>query len=494
MVTETDISTRDRVRAIVAGNIDEIVEDLKEYIRIPSVSVGDGTGMREAAEFLAARYRDFGCQEVEIVETETFPGVWAYYDAGSPITILNYNMYDVRATGDLSSWDTDPFEPVIAPRGDIPAVLYGRGARVPKGPDSAWIAGLKALREATGELPVNIAFLAEGDEILGSISYAGLLDRYRDRLEGVEGLIYLRADQNDQDVVSVRLGYKSFITFELTASGADWGRGPDAVGGAHSALRTIVDSPTLRLAQALDTLFTADGEIAVDGWAEHLQPVEAPAADLPVIEALLEHFGDAPMSAVIPGLAGTGVTQHVDGLEGRALLERYMYGSALNIQGLRAGYTGPGTRTHTIPEAATARLDARLCTDAAPQVFLDLVRAHLDARGFSDVRIDVLSAYPASRSTVDSPLMTTFLEKVRDFGGKPVIWPVQAYGGPWSFLAHDWGTPLVFGAGIGHGGGVAQPNEYIVIDGGGEKNDLVDVAVFAAELVSGLAERVNGAR
>ncbi|WP_091643542.1 M20/M25/M40 family metallo-hydrolase [Micromonospora pallida] len=486
-----DPATREKVRAHVTGNLDATIEELKEYIRIPTVSVGDGTGMREAAEFLARRYRDFGCQEVEIVETETFPGVWAYYDAGSPITILNYNMYDVRAVGDLTAWDTDPFEPVVAPRGDIPAVLYGRGARVPKGPDTAWMAGLKALREAVGELPVNIAFLAEGDEILGSISYAGLLDRYRDRLADVAGLIYLRADQNDENVVSVRLGYKSFITFELTASGESWGRGPTAVGGAHSALRTIVDSPALRLTQAVGTLFTEDGRMAVDGWAEHLEPATPPAADLTVIEELLAHYAGRPMSQVIPGLAGTGVTAYVDGLADRALLERYMYGSALNIQGLRAGYTGPGTRTHTIPESAVARLDARLCTSASPSVFMDALRAHLDARGFADVEIDVLSAYPASRSSLDSPLMSAFLDAVREWGGKPVVWPVQAYGGPWSFLAHDWGTPLVFGTGIGHGGGVAQPNEYVVVDGGGRRNGLAEVAMFAADLVMGLADRMK---
>jgi acetylornithine deacetylase/succinyl-diaminopimelate desuccinylase-like protein len=110
------------VYAHIDGHIDETVRDLQEYVRRPSVSV-DGSGMRECAELVAQRYRDLGCAEVEMVETETFPGVWAYYDAGAARTLVNYNMYDVRSVGDRAAWSHDPFGAEIEPRGEFPSVL-----------------------------------------------------------------------------------------------------------------------------------------------------------------------------------------------------------------------------------------------------------------------------------------------------------------------------------------------------------------------------------
>src|SRR5262249_11120824 len=147
-----DNNTTAAIHKHIDDHMKETIESLKEYVRHPSVSVGDGTGMAECAKLVAERYRALGCKDIEIIDTSTFPGVYAYYDAGAPITILNYNMYDVRSVGDRKAWTKEPFEPVIEPRGDIPAVMYGRGALVPKGPDTAWLAGLKAIKDVTGTL------------------------------------------------------------------------------------------------------------------------------------------------------------------------------------------------------------------------------------------------------------------------------------------------------------------------------------------------------
>jgi len=479
----------DNVAAIyqcIDDHMDETIESLKAYVRHPSVSVGDGTGMAECAQLVAERYRALGCKDIEVVDTETFPGVFAYYDAGSPITLLNYNMYDVRSVGDRSAWTKEPFEPVIEPRGDIPAVLYGRGALVPKGSDTAWLAGLKAIKEVTGTLPVNIVFLAEGDEILGSVSYAGLIKRYRHRLSNLGGLIYLRGTQNARGEVPLVLGYKSFITVELRVSGKLWGRGP-ADQAAHSATRTLVDSPALRLCQVVGSLYTKDGKIAIEGWLPHLAEEVVPASEKPLVDALLERFAGKPWADCIPALAGPNVANLVDDLTGPEVLTRYIYGSALNIQGVYSGYIGPGSRTFTIPEVATARLDARLVTSAAPEVFIDALRKHLDDHGYSDVELTVLSGYPGSRTPHTAGLVQSFLRSVEKRGGKPVIWPGQAYGGPWSFLAHDFGIPVVFGAGIGHGGGVALPDEFIVVDGGGNVSGLPEMARFTVDLITDFA-------
>jgi Peptidase dimerisation domain len=148
-------------------------------------------------------------------------------------------------------------------------------------------------------------------------------------------------------------------------SGQSYGRGPvDAA--AHSATRPIVDSPALRLVQALATLFTPEGELAMPEWRDKLAPAEVPADDAPLFEELVRKYAGKPWQEVIPGLPGTGVRQFAGDVVGPEVLARYMFGSQLNIQGSYAGYTGPGARTYTIPERATARLDARLVATAGP--------------------------------------------------------------------------------------------------------------------------------
>ena len=466
-------------------HLDEEVRALQEYVRLPSVSV-DGEGMRECAEHVAARYRKLGCSEVEVVETETFPGVWAYFDAQAPVTLVNYNMYDVRSVGSRDAWHHDPFGAVIEPRGDIPAVVYGRGALVPKGPDTAWLAALHALQEVTGTLPCNVMFLAEGDEILGSQSYAGLIARYRDRLRSADGLIYFRASQNTAHELPLVLGYKAFITFELRASGERWGRGP-VKSAAHSATRPIVDSPALHLVQALDSMYEEDGSIAIEGWVRRLAPVEVPAADREIVDPLRARLGRKPWVDAIPGLEGSGVARFAHDVEGEAVLASYLYGSGLNIQGIYSGYIGPGSRTYTIPNVATARLDARLVTDASPADLLDELRKHLDSHGYGDVEVNVLSAYPGSRTSADSPLVRSFTRAAEKSGGKLTTWPLQGYGGPWSIFAHEFGMPVVFATGIGHGAGVGAPDEYLVIDGGGELPGFREMARFGVDFLTDFA-------
>jgi acetylornithine deacetylase/succinyl-diaminopimelate desuccinylase-like protein len=471
----------------IDDHMERTVRDLQEYVRRPSVSV-DGTGMRECAELVAQRYGDLGCGEVEIVDTETFPGVWAYFDAGAPLTLVNYNMYDVRPVGERAAWSHDPFGAEIEPCGELPSVLYGRGALVPKGPDTAWLAALRAIRAVTGTLPVNIAFLAEGDEILGSQSYAGLIERYRDRLTGVDGCVYFRAAQSAGGELPLVLGYKAFITFELRASGRSWGRGP-VQQAAHSATSSVVESPPLRLVQALATLHRPDGEIGVDGWPEQLLPATVPAADRDLVQALWKRLEGKPWPAAIPGLAGAGVPAFAGDPQGEDVLVRYMYGSGLNIQGLYSGYTGPGTRTYTIPEEATARLDARLMTRASPAALLHALRDHLDKRGFADVEIRVLSAYPGSRTAFEGNLVQAFVSAAARAGGDVVVWPVQGYGGPWSIFAQDFGAAVVFGSGIGHGAGVGLPDEYIVLDGGGKAAGLREMERFYVDFLTTFSAR-----
>lgn len=469
--------------------LDGSVAAIQEYVRQPSVSI-DGVGIRECAELVARRYRELGCGEVEIVETGGAPAVWAYFDARATKTIVNYDMYDVRPAGSEAEWSRAPFEAVVEAGEGFPRVLYGRGACVPKGPSTAWLGALRAIIDARGTLPVNIAFLAEGDEILGSPSYGMLIDRYRDRLRGISGCLYLRATQNVEGELPLVLGYKGLLTLEIEASGISWGRGPiDAP--AHSATKPIVDSPTWRLVHALDTLTEPGGDRPAVPTLAPLFAGEAAARpeDGALIDKLLERFADTSWYDAIPGLAGAGVRTFADDLEGAAVLRRYLYGSTFNIQGLAAGYTGPGTRTFTIPEKATAFLDARLITDLAPGEIVEHVRSHLADAGYADVEVRTRGGYPSSRTSLDAPLVQSFLASLATLDAKPVIWPYQGYGGPWSLFATEFGAPVVFATGPGHGGRVGAADEFFVLNGRGPVAGLREIQRFCAELLFDFAAR-----
>ena len=473
--------------------IDHRLEDsvgaIQEYIRQPSVSVGD-LGIRECAELVARRYRDLGCQEVEVVQTSGAPAVWAYFDAGAPTTIVNYDMYDVRPVGDEAEWSHPPFGAVVGAGEGFPRVVYGRGASVPKGPSTAWLCALGAIVEARGTLPVNVAFLAEGDEILGSPSYGTLIDRYRDRLRGISGCLYLRATQNIDGELPLVLGYKGLLTLEIEASGRSWGRGPSDA-PAHSATKPIVDSPAWRLIHALAALTRAGTDRPAVARLEPLFLHDAPALpeDDELIGKLIERFTGAAWEDAIPGLAGSGVHVFADDLEGLDVLRRYMYGSTFNLQGLAAGYTGPGTRTFTIPERATALLDARLITELPPAEVLAQVSDYLAAAGYGDVEVRAKGGYPSSRTSLDAPLVQSFLAALETVGGKPIIWPYQGYGGPWSLFATEFGAPVVFATGPGHGGRVGGPDEFFVLDGDGHVPGLQEIQRFCADLLFDFAAR-----
>jgi acetylornithine deacetylase/succinyl-diaminopimelate desuccinylase-like protein len=176
-------------------------------------------------------------------------------------------------------------------------------------------------------------------------------------------------------------------------------------------------------------------------------------------------------------------------LTGDEVLTRYLYGSSLNIQGVYSGYTGPGSRTYTIPHEATALLDARLLTPQSTDEVIAGLLEHLDEAGFPDVQLTVKGAYPASSTPPDAPLVRSFLDAAGRAGGRPVVWPRSGGGGPWSIFNHRFGAPVVFGTGIGTGGNPGGVDEYLVLDGGGKQPGLPEMQRFCVDLITDFAAR-----
>ncbi len=442
---------------------DEHIEKLREFLRQPGISA-ENVGIRESAQLLMRIYRDLGCQEVELVETEGHPGVWACLDVGAPKTLVVYGMYDVQPVAD-QPWTHDPFAADLVPQPPFPLVVIARGAYNSRGPYRLWLNALESVLAVTGTLPVNLMFITEGEEEIGSPHFPQVVARYRDRLARADGVFVPDAAQDAHGRVRLSLGKKGIVYLELVASGSRWGRGPQR-GWIHSSRKAVVDSPVWRLVHALSTLTTSDGNtIAVPGLAD---PVRPPS---PEDEGLLRRLAETFDPAVWQ--EEWGVSRFVDDLEGEALLRRFCLEPSLNINGLCAGYTGPGTMT-VLPHEALGKLDIRLVPDMRSDDVVAALRAHLDRLGYADIEVRVRAAYEWSRTRLDAAVVQALRRVYEEYGVRCEIWPMTPGAAPmYLFTQPPLSLPLAEG-GLGHGGRHHAADEYLVVEGGGRVAGLVE--------------------
>jgi acetylornithine deacetylase/succinyl-diaminopimelate desuccinylase-like protein len=477
---------RDAIHSHIDEHLDAHIEHIRDWVRQPSVS-WDYLGVSDCAELVAGSYRDLGCQEVEIIEGRYHPGVWAFYDAGSPVTIHSYCMFDTR-TVRSEGWSYDPWGADLVPLGPHPKVLVGRGAIGAKGPYVAFLNALSSIIAVEGTLPVNIMFLAEGEEIMGSPTYREFVERYRDRLQGVSASYCATSSQGDDGSVSVGLGLKGMIVLQLTASGTAWGHGPKST--IHSSAASLVDSPPFRLAQALSTLTEPDGRgCAVEGlrdlWS-YRKPLSEEEREL--LEQLAQRFGGKDWREVLPVGGVQNVNVLKGGTDGIGPLLTLLYGPTFNIAGLWSGFLGPETATipFVVPGSASAMLDMRLVIEESPDDIIQMIRRHLDDRGFSDIAIDVFAAFSHSQTSVAELVIQAALDTLGNWNIPAEVWPIQAGGGPWTAVPNAFGVPCLRGGVIGGGSGGAT-DEYLVIESGTKLAGLAETEKFHVDLLENFA-------
>ena len=452
----------------IDAHLDAHVARIRDFVRQPSVSL-ERTGLAECAALLARHLEAAGCDEAKIVDLgDGYPGVWACVRRGRPKTMLVYGHYDVRPVG-AEKWTHPPFSAELQPFGGYPKAIIGRGVAAPKGPLQAFVNAVASMLAVEGGLPVDLVFLIEGAELLGSPNYHRLVDAHRDRLRGVSALYWPRAGQDASGTVGVNLGYKGLICVEFTASTAASGRGPQG-GPVHSATAAIVDNPVWRLMHAMASMTDSSGrEIAIPELRRAMafeKPIEA--WERPLLDAIRARAAGKDPNAFVPGLSPqTPVSEFRETLATPDLVQRYMYGPSFNVSGLRAGYTGPGTKSFLLPHEATATCDLRIVTDVPALEIVAMLRRHLDAKGFPDVRVDALGAHAGQQTPVDSPLVRAALATLERGGHATAIWPMQAYGGPWAHVAKQLGIPSLQGAAPGLGARVATSDEFLVVEGAG---------------------------
>lgn len=466
------------IRKAAEAGREASVKRIQDWIALPSIAAED-RNMPEGADYMATLARDAGFQHVEIVPTDGHPGVFATLDAGAKRTLGIYFMYDVKQF-DPSEWSSPPLAAAIVDRPGFGKAIMGRGAVNQKGPEATFLAALHAIRAAGRKLPVNIVLICEGEEEIGSPHFKQVATKPNvlAALKKCEGIFIPASWQDKSGNVSVNLGSKGIIELELVASGEKWGRGPR--GDIHSSLKAMVDSPTWRLVQALQTLVTPDGNTpAIDGWFENVRPLTA--REKALIAETARNSDEAQRKAVL------GVNHWIDDLPFEQALQRLAQEPTVNIEGLVAGYTGPGGKT-VLPGRAVAKLDLRLVPNQTRAEAQTKLRAHLDAHGFPDIEVNVSGGYDPTEVDENSRLIQTALATYERAGIKATINPRLA--GSWpgaTFTAPPVSIPAGH-FGMGHGAGAHAPDEYYVIESTNPKvAGLVDATMGYADFLYQLA-------
>lgn len=374
--------------------LDDDLATLFEFIGIPSVSADSrrGADVRRAAEFVAARLRAAGLSEVEVHDTERHPLVTAAWRGapGAP-TVLVYGHYDVQPPDPLERWTSPPFVPTVRD-----GRVYARGASDDKSPMFIPITVAAAYLHAIGRLPVNVVFLYEGEEEIGSPSLAPFVRREAERLRAD---LVLSADGGmwRADHPTTMISTRGLTALEFTLRGAT----KDLHSGRHGG---GVANPLHAMARLVAGLHGDDGRVAVAGFYDDVRPIPDALRDatrgLP--------FDDATYLAEVGAPATFGEV-------GFSTLERQWNRPTLELNGMWGGYTGEGSKT-VLPSEAHAKVTCRLVADQDPDDVRDKVERHLHANLPPGVTLEVRSERPgaaAYRLRDDHPGLLTAVASLR---------------------------------------------------------------------------------
>lgn len=349
------------------ANHDRILAELVEFARIPSVSTDPAyqDGITRATKWVADQMTTAGLENVRTIATARHPVVYGQWLGvpGAP-TILVYGHYDVQPPDPLDKWVSQPFEPTVRDRR-----LYARGVSDDKGPMFIAIKVAQAFMATDRALPINVKFLIEGEEEIGSPS---LEDFVRDNAQLLSADWVLSADGAMWRInePSLTVASRGLAALEFTVSGAS----KDLHSGRHGG---AVANSLHAMAQLVASLHTPDGKIAVAGFYDHV--IDLGDEELAALKAL--PFDESRYLQEIGAVSGFGEP-------GYSLLERLWTRPTLELNGMWGGYEGQGSKT-VIPSETHAKISCRLVPNQDPQDIVDKITRHLHAHIPLGVRLTV---------------------------------------------------------------------------------------------------------
>jgi acetylornithine deacetylase/succinyl-diaminopimelate desuccinylase-like protein len=428
------------IESYLDHHLDESIAELSKLCAQPSVAA-QNWGLQECASLVGDMLRARGFT-VEVLPTAGSPVVYAERKGRSDKTLLFYNHYDVQPPEPLELWESPPFEPTLRD-----GKLFARGVSDDKGHLTSRLFAIDALLSADGELPCNVKFVVEGEEEVSSIHLKEFVLNNLERLNA-DACIWEFGGVDHREVPVQYLGLRGICYVELSAETASI--------DVHSGLGgSIFPNAAWRVVWALNSLKGPDERIRIPG---HYDAVKPPSARDRELMAALPETSDEYKNRY-------GLDHFLRGLtSGVELRLAEVFEPTCTICGLTSGYQGPGSKT-VLPAYASAKVDFRLVPDQTPEQVLTALRAHLDAEGFSDVKVTFLGGEAPARTDPDDPFIDLVCQTAVPVYGFPMeIVPMSGGSGPNHPFVHDLHLPVAT-AGVGHPGALAHaPNENLRLD------------------------------
>ncbi len=432
--------------AYVENNKDRMLEELKEFLRIPSISTlpEHQSDVNRAAQFVADSLKNAGLENVEIIQTAKHPLVYAdwLHAAGKP-KVLCYGHYDVQPPDPLELWKTPPFEPTIRDGN-----LYARGSSDDKGQMYMHVKAIETLREVNGTLPVNVKFLIEGEEEVGGESITKYVAENPQKLKADVALVSDTA-LYAEGIPTLCIGLRGLVYTEIEATGPMRDLHSGLYGGA-------APNAVFGLVELLAKLKDENGQINVPGIYDDVQP-PAPAEK--------KSWESLPFSESEFLKKEVGSTQ-LTGEPGFSVLEKVWARPTLEVHGIAGGFTAAGAKT-VIPAKATAKVSMRLVPNQDPAKVVASYKQFVKQSTPKGIQTEVrvLSAGPAVMVNPDHPAIQTAAKAFSDILGKPTVFIRSGGSIPivGDFATHLGIPTILMGFGLPDDG-LHSPNEKYKVD------------------------------
>ncbi len=375
---------------------DRFVEELKDFLRIPTVSADPECKphLVRGAEFVHKQLADLG-MKAEIVPTPGHPIVYAEWlgAPGAP-TVMVYGHYDVQPPDPLDLWTTPPFEPTIRD-----GCLYARGATDDKGQVFTHIKSAEAWLRTVGKLPVNLKYVIEGEEEVGSRNLEDFLNANKDRLS-CDVAVVSDTSQYAPNQPAITYGLRGILAVEVTVTGPKKDLHSGVFGGA-------VMNPATGLARMIASLHDDQGRVRIPGFYDAVQPLSD--AERQQFRDL--NFDEAAFKAEL------GISE-VFGETGFSTLERRWTRPTCEVNGLVSGYTGVGPKT-IVPSKATVKITCRLVPTQDPHQLTEALHQYLKSQCPSSLSFEFTSYHgcPAFVFDPTSPYIEAAAEAIREAWG-----------------------------------------------------------------------------
>jgi acetylornithine deacetylase/succinyl-diaminopimelate desuccinylase-like protein len=408
----------------IESHREEHLNDLKEFLRIPSVSTKTEhkPDIERAAQWLSQQLKPAGMEKVEIVPTKMHPLVYGESpQRPDRPTVLFYGHYDVQPPEPLELWTSPPFEPEVR-NGN----LYGRGTADDKGQVHIHLKALEALQKTRGELPINVKVMLEGEEEVGSVNLWDFVQKNCDRLKA-DALVVSDTSMLGPGVPSITYGLRGLDFFQVEITGAKQDLHSGVFGGA-------APNPITILAEMIAKLHDKKFRVTVPGFYDDVDKLSA--ADRKALNSLPFKEKEFRKTVGAPGLAGEA---------GYTIVERLWARPTLELNGIWGGYQGEGSKT-VIAAKAYAKISTRLVPSQNPAKIAKQVERYIRQLLPKTVKcnFEVLSQSKPWVAPHAHPIFQKAREALQRGFGKKAVFIREGGSIPFVTQMHDtFGVPCV---------------------------------------------------